>query len=321
MRHDYRLYELNDSEFEELVVRICMSWLGAGVTPFAPGKDGGRDGAFHGKAQCFPSAASPLDGHVVLQSKHVATFDKSCSDNDFKRLLKKEHLKIKRLIKKDRCEHYMCFTNRRYTGGADEQLIAELMALGLKSAHIIGIEKLHLTLDQMPDVRQALPNRADVVPFRFNPDDLVEVIGAVHEYTEGGVAGFNSARDFEKLKLREEKNKINGLTDGYYTQVIASNSMPHFAKIDSFLKNPRNTDLVALYHDSADELKQKILIYRDKFDAFDSVFAFLYEEIQKCRPALKYKRRMISILLHYMYANCDIGSKKVDEVGAQDAHA
>ena len=46
MRRDFRLYELNDDEFERLIVRICVKWLGAGVTPFAPGKDGGRDGKF-----------------------------------------------------------------------------------------------------------------------------------------------------------------------------------------------------------------------------------------------------------------------------------
>ena len=60
MRRDYRLYELHDDEFERLVVRICVRWLGEGVTPFAPGKDGGRDGKFHGRANCFPSVAEPL---------------------------------------------------------------------------------------------------------------------------------------------------------------------------------------------------------------------------------------------------------------------
>jgi hypothetical protein len=85
--------------------------------------------------------------------------------------------------------------------------------------------------------------------------------------------------------------------------------MPHFDKIDRFLKNPRNAELAALYHDAADELKQKILVNRTQFESFDKVFVFLYEEIQKERAALRGKRRMISILLHYMYFNCDIGSK------------
>jgi hypothetical protein len=197
------------------------------------------------------------------------------------------------------------------------------MALALKSAHIIGVERLGLAIDEMQNLQEWLPNRKDTHPFRFEPDDLIEVIGAVHDYADGTSAtAFNSARDFEKLKLKEEKNKINGLSDDYYNQIIVNNSFPHFGRIDHFLKNPRNTAITALYHDSADELKQKILAARAQFDTFDDVFAFLIEEIQKKRVALKGKRRMISVVLHYMYANCDIGSKKLPIAPiADDAHA
>lgn len=208
MRRDYRLYELSESEFEELVVKICIKWLGEGVTPFAAGRDGGRDGKFNGKAECFPSAAQPLEGHFVLQAKHVAVFDKSCSDKDFSRLLKKEYAKVKRLVKLGLCDHYMVFTNRRYTGGADEKLIASLVTLGVESAHIIGIERINTALDDMQQIRDWLPNREDTSPFRFEPDDLIEVIGAFHDYADGSTPNaFNSARDFEKLKLREEKTR------------------------------------------------------------------------------------------------------------------
>ena len=72
MRRDFRLYELNDGEFENLVVHICVRWLGQGVTPFATGPDGGRDGKFQGTATSFPSKKKPLQGHCVLQAKHVA---------------------------------------------------------------------------------------------------------------------------------------------------------------------------------------------------------------------------------------------------------
>lgn len=127
MKRDYRLYELHDDEFERLVVRICVRWLGEGVTPFASGKDGGRDGKFHGTAICFPSTSAPLTGHVVLQAKHVNASDRSCSDRDFGVLLKGEYAKIKRLIAEGLCDHYIVFTNRKYTAGADEKLIKDLL--------------------------------------------------------------------------------------------------------------------------------------------------------------------------------------------------
>ena len=310
MRRDYRLYELNDDEFEKLVVQICVRWLGQGVTPFAAGKDKGRDGKFFGKANCFPSAAEPLEGHCVIQAKHVAAPNKSCSDRDFGRLLKKEHPKIKALVGSGICDHYLVFTNRKLTGGADQALIAALKTLGLKGAYVIGVERMHLALDDYADVRDTLPNRGDSAPFRFEPDEMVEVIEALHAYTkDDSSSGFNSARDFETVRIRDEKNKINGLTEDYFQQIIVNRSMPHFSCVEEFLKNPRNEEYAELYHDAADELKQKILINRSKFDAFDSVFAFLSEQIQMPRTALRGKRRLVNILLHYMYCNCDIGSK------------
>lgn len=320
MARDYRLYELNDEEFERLVVKICAYWLGAGVTPFAAGKDGGRDGKFAGKANEFPSTASPLEGHCVLQAKHVSAPNKSCSDRDFERLLKKEHAKIKALIKDGICDHYIVFTNRKLTGGADQKLVKELKALGLKSAHIVAVEMIDLAVEKYADIRDWMPNQGDVMPFRFAPDDLVEVIGAVGDFAKNGTQDeFHSATDFDSIKIKTEKNTLNGLSKEYYEQLIVNGSMPHFQQVELFLKNPRNRDLADIYHDAADELKAKILVARAQFETFDAVFAFLYEAIQKQREKLKGKRRMVSIMLHYMYFNCDIGSKDQSELAVPNA--
>ncbi len=315
MLRDYRLYELSDAEFENLVVQVCIRWLGQGVTPFAPGRDGGRDAKFHGTAQCFPSVNAPHGGHFVIQAKHVNERDRSCSDRDFERLLQAEYPKVKRLAAEKICDHYLVFTNRKLTGGADEKLITSLVAQGPSTAFIVGNERIHLALNEYREIRDALPNRNDTMPFRFDPEDLREVIGALHDYVDDNAAkAFDSASDFEKIKLRDEKNLINGLSENYYRQIIVADSMPHFEKVETFLKNPRNKDLAGLYHDSADELKQKILVHRADFASFDNIFGFLYEEIQRDRATLRGKRRMISILLHYMYCNCDIGSKHAPEM-------
>ena len=83
-------------------------------------------------------------------------------------------------------------------------------------------------------------------------------------------------------EIKAEKNRINGLSEEYYKQIIVINSMPHFHNIELFLKNPRNTEFSDLYHDSADEIKQKIIVKRSSFKNFDDVFSFLYEEISIC---------------------------------------
>lgn len=248
-------------------------------------------------------------GHVVLQAKHANAPDKSCSDKDFMRLVKKEHTKIKRLIKEQICDHYIVFTNRKCTGGADEKLIKELLTLGLKSAHILGTEYMHKLLEQQITLQKHLPTRQDISPFRFDPSELIEVIHAFHEYTSSGVTtAFSSAYDFEAIKIKD-KNDINGLSEHYFEQVIKADSIPHFQQITDFLANPRNREFADLYADASGELKQKILIHRADFSSFDHVFGFLYEAIQAQRESLRGRRRLVSILLHYMYFHCDIGSK------------
>lgn len=310
MPRDYRLYELTDHEFEMLIVRICIRWLGEGVRPFAPGRDGGRDGAFHGKANEFPSRASPLEGHVVLQAKHVNQPGHSCSDRAFEGLLKDEHGKIARLFKEGLCDHYLLFTNRRLPAGADKKHVKAIMALG-PAAYIIGVERIHLALDDNPAMAAELPNRLDSTAFRFNSDDLIEVIGALHDYAgSDDLDGLpKGATDFARVSVRTQKNRINGLSQEFWDQIIVPNSMPHFANITTFLKNPRNRELSNLYADAADEIRQKVFAYRADFESFDKIFPFLYDQIQQKRDALHGKRRMISILLHYMYYMCDIGQK------------
>jgi hypothetical protein len=284
------------------------------------GPDGGRDGKFHGTATCFPSATNPLAGHCVIQAKHVNTENRSCSDRDFSSLLKKEHAKIKKLIKAGVCEHYLVFTNRKYTAGADLKLIDSLKALGLKSATIIGVERINMALDDYPDICDTLPNRLDSVPFRFEPNDLIDVIHAIHSYVDDRDPGdTNGAADFSTLKLLE-KNTINGLSPAYYQEIVIDRSMPHFGKVDQFLKNPRNANFAELYYDSADELKQKILLKRKDFASFDDVLVFLYEAIQRRRDSLRGKRRLISVILHHMYCNCEIGTKVVTPFSLVDEH-
>lgn len=310
VRRDYRLHELSWQEFEHLCTQLCLSWLGEGFTPFAAGPDGGRDGKFEGEANCFPSEATPLVGKVVLQAKHTASPGASCSDPEFERLLRGEEEKIVRLINAGLCQHYLVFTNRKYTGGTDEKLIHMLKQLGLQSAHIVGEERLKAALDKSPTLREGLPNRLDVFPFRFQENDAALVVQAFHEFIddEAHLEVFDSARDFDSISIRQ-KNKLNGLTDNYYEYVVVPNYMPHFEHLRRFLENPRNSAIAGRYHDAADELKQKLIIEWESFKSFDDLLADLVSQIQNSSPILQGKRRLVSILIHYMYCNCDIGKK------------
>lgn len=306
MRKDYRLHELSDSEFEDFVVHICRTWLGNGVTPFAAGPDGGRDAKFNGTANSFPSEAAPISGKVVVQSKHTSNPAASCSDSEFGTTIDKEIIRIEKLIEKNICEHYLLFTNRKVTGNADEKILKKLESLDLQSVHLIGKEKAHSELNINAVLREVLPNHSLETPFIFSPFDLVEVIEQFHATVAEIKTPFDSAHDLSYLKKPKGKNKINKLTAQYY-EIIERDSVPSFLNIKKFLENPRNSELANLYHDTADELKQKITVNRDRFDTFDEVLTYLYDGVIGDNALLHGKRRYVSIFLHYMYFDCDIG--------------
>lgn len=119
---NYRLYELNDEEFEKLTIQICMRVLGMGVFSFAVGKDGGKDGRFAGTAQNYPSTTNPHSGQFIIQAKHTRNASASCSQADFTAILKKELPRIRRLVRAAEVDHYLLFTNRRLTGPKDEKV-------------------------------------------------------------------------------------------------------------------------------------------------------------------------------------------------------
>jgi len=93
----YPLHYLKSQEFEDLSILICTKILGTATHPFSQGKDGGKDGRFRGKANCFPSEAQPWNGNIIIQAKHIAKENASCSDSDFHTILQKEIPKIQTL--------------------------------------------------------------------------------------------------------------------------------------------------------------------------------------------------------------------------------
>ena len=123
---DYRLELLSEDSFENLVNKICQEILGTGVISFSKGKDGGKDGKFNGIAEKFPSEASPWSGKIIIQAKHTDNPISSCSDSDFKKIIKLEIEKIKALKKAGDIDCHIIFTNRQYTGVAGEEILKKI---------------------------------------------------------------------------------------------------------------------------------------------------------------------------------------------------
>lgn len=145
-------------------------------------------------------------------------------------------------------------------------------------------------------------------PIQFVPDDLRDVILALHSYRESLPKAFDSEHDFRDYPGLAAKNEINGLTTAY-DAYIKENSMPHFNDIEKFLKNPRNEILKQQYHTVADEFKGQLIVHREQFINFDDALETLYNLIHERCPEIHSVRRLVKIVIHYMYVDCEIGLK------------
>jgi hypothetical protein len=72
MRRDYRLYELNEDEFESLVVKICARWFGPGVTPFAKGRDAAGTAGSMARPLTFPARGGLFRG-IACSKRNMLT--------------------------------------------------------------------------------------------------------------------------------------------------------------------------------------------------------------------------------------------------------
>lgn len=306
----FPIHDLSDSEFEQLVVLICRELMGIGITSFAAGKDGGKDAKFEGTATAFPSTTDPASGKFIAQAKHTSSPIASCSDYEFETtLINQEIPKIKRMFEEGNLTHYLIFTNRRKTGGAEDRIPVRIKsATGLKHVWLVGLEDIERELLLHPHLVKAVGLDKLRSPIQFVPEDLRDVILALHGHRQSLLSAFDSEHDFRDYPGLPAKNEINGLTVAYDVYIKES-SMPFFPEIEKFLKNPRNEFLKEQYHTVADELKGQLIVHRDRFTTFDDALETLYSLIHERCPEIQAVRRLVKIVIHYMYVNCEIGQK------------
>ena len=306
MAINYPLHDLSANDFELLVVSICEEILGTGIIPFASGKDGGRDGKFIGTAQSFPSSNSPLKGKFIIQTKHTARLDSSCSDSDFKTILNKEFPKIAKLVDRKELDNYLIFTNRKLTGGKETELIELIKEkTGVSVARILGKEKIQSWLNSYPNIAKKHGLQVLLQPLQFYDDDMREVIESFSDiYTRKDIK-----TDFKYIS-KAEKNKKNNISDVYFDSIIKPN-IQYFNQIKTFLSDLKNAELSEKYLESAEEIQSKIMTYKDDYESLEKIFDIVIEHIfsNLSEKNLK-KKKIVRVFIYYMYFSCDIGQKE-----------
>lgn len=147
-------------------------------------------------------------------------------------------------------------------------------------------------------------------PIRFSWDDLKDLIISFHTaLNQEGEGTSVSKYDFSETEI-EEKNKLNKLGEEYF-EVMKAEYEPYFSEVFNFLKSPMNSEISELYYEIVDELRLKIAANRDRFDRFEQVLIEFGDAASIARrEQLKGKRRVLNVLLSFMYFECDIGRKK-----------
>lgn len=114
----YNLENLLWGEFERLIVYYLKEKVGEGVWAFDGSKDMGRDAAFKGTANEFPSKSNPWKGSWIVQVKHRTTRSKTSLQVE-QELIRSLDRELKKIFTKHRfkCDNYIYVTNLNVSNG------------------------------------------------------------------------------------------------------------------------------------------------------------------------------------------------------------
>ena len=144
---------------------------------------------------------------------------------------------------------------------------------------------------------------------RVTWEDLTAVVHAVHDAIVDNEGTTDSARDFEYVDL-ERKNELNGMAKVYADEIV-EHHLPFFGEIDRLLKNPASKALRVLYHEVIDEMRFRLAgdpgvggrVTGQTLNAlYDTV-------VERAPDNLSGRRRVLRVVLSFMYVNCDLGLK------------
>jgi hypothetical protein len=147
----FQLHLLGWKAFQDLCATILREVLGQTFQTFAPGNDGGRDGAFRGN--WVRKGHEAFEGAFVVQCKHTTAHDSpltaSILDDDIK---KAAHLASKGLA-----DTYLVLTNHSVTGARDAEVVQALKNVGVRHAACLGAEWISKTILESQRLRMLVP--------------------------------------------------------------------------------------------------------------------------------------------------------------------
>ena len=150
-------------------------------------------------------------------------------------------------------------------------------------------------------------------PLNIHPEDLQKVIEKFREYIPQNISDNkrHKTKDFVYLSTTT-KNKINGLSDEY-NRYIQEESEKYFHHLINFLKNPRNKKYKDLYEGTVFDFKGIIISRRSDYETFDEILEDIFSEAYSKLKDKGIEKKLLKVLIHLMYLNCDIGEKELSQ--------
>lgn len=159
----FDLHKLGWKAFEDLVICIFRDVMGQTFQSFSEGKDGGRDGAFHGNWS--PTPNETWSGSFTIQCKHTSKSEHALTSS----VTKGELNKIKVLAEKGLADNYILVTNHTLPAGVADALEQSFRDQGVKQAKVYGAEWIAQIIQEKPKLRR-------LVPRIYGLGDLTQII-------------------------------------------------------------------------------------------------------------------------------------------------
>jgi len=307
-------HEINDQQFEELVIEFCSELFGDGIQGFVTGPDGGRDASFDGTASKYPSSNDLWKGKTVIQAKHTELLSKSFSDNDFYSKkskscqVLKEIEKIKALKKVNAIDNYMLVANRRLSGTKDleiKKLISSKTSIPESNIRLVDESELDRWCKRYPNCIDRVDLNPAKTNFEYDPEDLAEVITKISE----NKSELSTLPDVpQKYILPKDKNRENGLSPTYFKEHI-QRYYKDFDTIKDFLAHPDNAEATRFYDEASSELAAKLCAWNTDDIEYEKVLEKVFEKLFNRDADLKQNKNLTRAVIYFMYYHCDVGSE------------
>lgn len=187
-----------------------------------------------------------------------------------------------------------------------------------KSTNILDIEDLlkeikTLSVDKQEKILAILERHVYKLKGQFiediTPHDIAKVLDEFSSQNTDLIKTISLSIQNIHRTAFHEKNKINNLSEGYI-KLIQQESLPFFEQFEKFLEKFENRNFKKIYYNITTDLQKVIFVKRSDFEKFDQIFETIETICKEQVPQLLADRRMLQILLHFMYFQCDIGENK-----------